>query len=63
MPIFGQVHSSPAVAFGPSIVAGLQLEAETYLGTSLFSRALEIIVRLWEIIPFYGLKIQVSEIW
>ena len=30
--------------------------------TSLFSRTLEIMVYTWEIIPFYGRKIQVSEI-
>ena len=32
-----------------------------FITTSLVSRALEIIVRLWEIIPFWR-KIQVSEI-
>ena len=33
-----------------------------FITTSLFSRALEIIVYFREIIPFYGRKIQVSEI-
>jgi len=32
-----------------------------FITTSLFSRTLEIMVFIWEIIPFYGLKIQVSE--